>query len=66
METITVHQSPGGMRYVRIADLPDDQREAFSDYLRGAGMPVVETEVDCSIAFETDYLDFIHHRRSDR
>lgn len=62
---VVVRQGPEGVRYVRIHDLPKALQDNFISYLRGAAMPVVSDEAG-PIAYEVDWLDWLHGRRSDR
>lgn len=61
---MNIYTTEAGSRYVRLSELPHDQRADFERYLRGAGLPFVDNE--SAIAFEVDYLDFMYSRRSDR
>ena len=64
-DDIPIHTTPAGTRYVRILDLPPTAQDEFMRYLRGAAMPVVHGEPG-PVAFESDWLDWRHHRRPDR
>ncbi|WP_163560993.1 hypothetical protein [Halomonas sp. NO4] len=63
--SVMVHHTPTGARYVRIRDIPEALQDDFMGYLRGAPMPVVDDEPG-PVAFETDWHDWVHHRRPDR
>lgn len=62
---VLTHSTSTGVRYVRIHELPEALQEAFQHYLRGAAIPVVDGETG-PVAFETDWLDWMHYRRPDR
>ncbi|WP_144439659.1 hypothetical protein [Halomonas chromatireducens] len=62
--SVKVHCNVTGTRYVRLSKIPEPHRTAFIRYLRGAAVPVVEGEAG-PVAFETDWLAWLHHRRPD-
>lgn len=63
--SVPTHSTSTGVRYVRIHELPEALQEAFQHYLRGAAIPDVDGE-EGLVAFETDWLDWLYHRRPDR
>ncbi|SDM98511.1 antitoxin Xre-like helix-turn-helix domain-containing protein [Vreelandella arcis] len=62
---VPIHITSTGTRYVRVLDVPLALQDEFADYLTVAAVPVVENE-ESLVAFETDWLDWHQHRRSDR
>ncbi|MDL0433759.1 hypothetical protein QPM17_21675 [Marinobacter sp. TBZ242] len=62
---VKVHHTSTGPPYVRIRDIPEMYRDDFMRYLRGAARPVVDGETG-PVAFEVDWLDWLHDRRPDR
>lgn len=60
-----IHRTRTGIRYIRIDDMPEPEQHRFMRYLRGAAAPLVENEPG-PLAFETDWLDWQHHRRPDK
>lgn len=63
--TVTMYQATAGTRFVRIRELPEALQDDFMRYQRGAAMPVVNGEAG-AVAFKTEWLDWLHHRRPDR
>lgn len=63
--TVTIYQTSAGTRFVRIRELPQALQEGFIRYLRCAAMPVVAGDVG-PVAFETDWLDWLHRRHPGR
>ena len=59
---VPVYSTRTGSRYVRIQDIPGALQDDFMRYLRGAAVPVVTGE-DGPVAYETDWLDWLHRRR---
>lgn len=60
-----IHRTRTGIRYIRINDLHDPQRQRFMRYLRGAAAPLIDGEPG-PLAFEVDWLDWLHKRRLDK
>ncbi len=62
---VPTHIAPTGTRYIRIHEVPQSLQDSFERYLTGAGCPVVEN-VNGPLAFETDWIEWRQHRRTDR
>ena len=55
---VPVHtHAESGIRYVRMADIPQPARSAFARHMLGATVPAIAGQKDC--AYARDWLDFI-------
>lgn len=62
---VPIHTAPTGTRYIRLREIQQSLQTSFERYLTGAGCPVVDNE-DGPLAFETDWIEWRQHRRTDR